>query len=351
MIKKPFLTRTIVLVVEMVLFSFLCISMGFSSMGKWKTYSTPHLHSLNDLWFKGERGVVAGYYQSLDDLVKLDLYESLSKQEAIILYKQNAKSDWRKVYSGIGDILQLYYNAKEEYLYALGRKYFPDGQWKAFLLLSKDFGNSWKELSKPPEKTEGISFAGNRVAYAWSVDQVYRSVNGAQTWESCKNIEFKLQRKTPILTGGNDSIFWYASQSSLFVILPDGQVQKEALPSGFKPKVLTTDSHHDLWLLGKSEIDQKLLLLKRTDAGKFDSVSSIPYFLPGQLYVGITISIITGTDLKNLPPPEGVMLRSRDGGKRWKPVPKLPDGTKVFFEGDKAIWQLGTMDRLQRLVN
>ena len=189
--KKAFRIKNIVLLTVTVLFMFFCISLGVTLMGKWETYSTPHLHTLNDLWFNGESGIVAGYYQSLDDRLIKDLYAGLAKQEAIILYRQDTKSDWRKVYSGRGNILQLSNNAKEKYLYALGREHFPDGQWKAFLLLSKDSGNSWKEMPKPPEKTEGISFAGNRVAYAWSIDKVYRSINGAQTWELCKNIDFK----------------------------------------------------------------------------------------------------------------------------------------------------------------
>lgn len=350
--KNAFRIRNIVILTVAVFFIFFCMSMGFTSMGKWETYSTPHLHSLNDLWFNGETGVVAGYYQSLDDRLKIrELYPRLAKRKAIILYRQYAESDWIKVYSGQGNILQLSYNEKEKYLYALGREYFTEGQWKAFLLFSRDLGKSWEEMPKPPEKTEGISFSGTRVAYAWSVDQVYRSTNGAQTWELCKNIEFKLKIHGPTLAGGTNNTFWYANESNLFLILSDGRIQKERLPSNFTPEVLTTDPHDYLWLLGKSGVDQKLHLLKRTGVDKFDSVSSMPYFLPDQLYVGTAISVITGTDLKNLPPPEGVMLRSRDGSKSWDPVPKLPDGTKVFFEDDKAIWLLGTMDRLHRLVN
>lgn len=343
--------RNVLLLTMILFFIFICISRGISSMKKWRTYSTPHLHSLNDLWFNGETGVVAGYYQALDDLLSLSLYESLAKEEAIILYKQDFKSCWSKVYSGQGDILQFSYNAKEKFLYALGREYFPDGKWRAFLLLSKDFGKNWVELPKPPEKTEGLSFVGDMVGYTWSIDQVYHSTDEAKTWVPCEKIEFKLEVNGPKPLSGKNNKFWYTKESNLYSILPDGRVQKEKMPPDFTPEVLASDPHDDLWLLGKSVFDQKLILLKRTDFGEFELVSSLPYFLPGQLHVGFKIIVITGTNLKNIPPTERVMVRSFDDGKLWDSVHKLPDGTKAFFEDDKAIWLLGTMDRLHRLVN
>ena len=349
--KIGFRLKYIVLLKTMILLLFFCITIGVTSMKNWKTYFTPHLHKLNDLWFNNETGVVAGYYQSLDELLKLHLNESLAAQEAIILYRQGTDSEWCKVYSDQGNILQLSYKTKEKFLYALGRKHSLDGQWKAFLLFSKNFGKNWIKLPKPPENIEGINFAGNDVGYAWSIDQVFRTTNGAQTWALCEKIPFKLNVHGPTIATGTNNLFWYANKSNLFVILPNGLVQKEILPTNFITKVMTIDPNHNLWLLGKSEVDKKLHLLKRTDVNKFELVASLSYFLPNQLYVGTTISVITGTDLKNIPPAKNVMLRSKDGCKSWHSVSQFPEGTKVFFEDDAVIWQLGTMDRLQRLVN
>lgn len=332
------------------------ISTVSCSGGNWKyVCDTPFLHEAEGVLFENNKGLFYGHYISNDDYYAENGPSMWELYEAVILKIDIAKSrNWKKVFSGRGEIIEVKKIGGKGLFLALGREFLEAGKERAYFLVSNDFGDSWAELSRSFPLFIGFDLDSDLNGYAWSENKIYRTIDGAKNWVVIRD-SITLQRGWAQPQVDNDGMLWFYSITEGLVgqITPSNDEKTERPAENFRVDDLFIAHDNAVWFVGRAGKDweENVLLLKKGNDRMegFSVVADLPYFLPDSFYVGPNVINIFGSDM-SVRPPKRMLMKSVDQGKTWKreaPKDAYANGP-VYFENENIIWNVATKDRIQR---
>lgn len=332
-----------------------CNSCRSANMAKWEIVTRwPQYHQPFALWFEKGTGLLLGQHRTLEQLLDPNMAKVRSAKEAFILRGEGDFRSWSKVYSGRGEFRSVS-SPEHGLLYALGVSTDEEGNNRAFLVSSADLGRTWAPLPPPPIPSIGVAFYEPKAGYVWSVERLYQTQDGGQTW---RDIEFPLH----ILDGfpppvvDKHGTVWVVGKAELRSVEKSGQRSVVSLPEGFRADLLALDSQGRPWLAGHQPTDgggrgPLELLTLPPGARELQRVSKFPnpILLAEHLCVGRGTIFLIASDIGETPPVSQLQV-STDEGRKWKresPAITRSIGA-VFVDEDETIWATASADRLQR---
>ncbi|WP_431113291.1 WD40/YVTN/BNR-like repeat-containing protein [Variovorax paradoxus] len=322
---------------------------------RWEIVTTfPERHEVLALWGEGDEILAMGGYLSADKQFEPDFYKREKARRAFILRSQGNSEEWRKVYSGRGELLSVSSPVKKT-IYALGVSSDGEAHQKSFIVRSADGGHTWVKLLDPPTGTIGLAFHGAQAGYSWSRDQIFHTADGGQSWQSTFSA-LELGDGLPPPVADKNGRLWAVGATALHAF--EGRLRIRVLPlkPGFRPELLSLDACGTPWLFGRSLAEDgergPLELLALTDrAAALQQVGAIarPRLLPVHSHVSSGEIFLIASHPEETPPTT-YLYTSRDRGKNWRrESPALTRGVRApIFLKDGTLLTMTSIRRLQR---
>ena len=347
---------------------FFIILAMFSGCDKWKVIATtPKFCDLNSIWFKGSTGLLFCGYQKSESR---DVNERFYATQAIIFKTYDLGKNWKKVFTG-----RTYFEGssacKNGKIYAFGRQYDKKGDWKPFLVCTKNQGKTWSLKNFLSARIIGADFTSPEIFYAWSKKSIYRFKGDAKNWEKIVNIPYK---EPCNYVGKGDGLgnLWFGHGNWLALITANDKIMEQTFPLKHEIDAMTVDDDGNLWVVERDrrEKDWKATLHRRkrekgeniTHSRGLSFMAVFPEFFAQSILVYGKKVVVMGSDMKPRTPRNEVWF-SDDSGQNWETenvqhtfhllthiFGDFSNGPSFLDKKSGAVYFDGTRDRLWQRV-
>ena len=276
----------------------------------------------------------------------------LFNREAIAFLVSTGDRSPRRVALGSGVLVDAS-SPDGQTIYAVRRYWFPDKPEQGHLIRSTDFGRTWNPVETPSTNIIGVAFESSRSGYAWSSDEILRTIDGGASWSSVRPPWLiSPGRPKPVVdrsgclwaTSGHGPA-WDRAHNAIARVSPDLRITNELVAEDFRVWELDVSEAGEAWML-TGETQEASLQLLRLAPGKgragLELVAELPSGLPKYLRVFGNEIVIALSEI-GVSTPERFLLLSRDSGKSWTRSLPLDSsvGTFCALSGDQ-LWMVAS---------